>query len=84
MFINELNLYIDFLKEKREDDKRDGLFDKRRKYYDEFYLNLRKGIQYYRQLVPLMMEDTERFLQLLGWSETELDVLNYKYSIDNN
>lgn len=84
MFINELNLYIDFLKEKMEEDKRDGLFDKRRKYYDEFYLNLRKGIQYYRQLAPLMMENTDRFLQLLGWSETELDVLNYKYSIDNN
>ncbi|MGB5028583.1 MAG: hypothetical protein WBO38_08770, partial [Chitinophagaceae bacterium] len=84
MFINELSLYIDYLKEKMEEDKRNNQFDKRRKYYDEFYLNLRKGIQYYRQLASEMEENTERFLQLLGWAETELDVLNYKYSIDYN
>ena len=40
MFIAELHLYIDYLKEELENDVRSGNFLKRKKYYTSFYQNL--------------------------------------------
>src|SRR5665647_178829 len=50
MFIAELHLYIDYLKEQLEDDTRTEQFSKKKKYYASFYQNLRDGITYYQQL----------------------------------
>ena len=49
MFIKELNIYIDFLKNKLEETK--GTLDKKQeKYFSTFSSNLNKGITYYNNL----------------------------------
>ncbi len=82
MFIAELGLYIDYLKEKLEEELLQGTLVKKAKYYNEFYQNLRKGIAYYRTLGDQIDDGTGNFLHMLSGSETELDVLNYKYGIE--
>jgi len=82
MFIAELGLYIDYLKEKLEEEKSNGTLAKKAKYFNEFYQNLRKGIAYYRSLGSQIDEGDGNFLHLLSQGETELDVLNYKYGIE--
>lgn len=83
MFIAELGLYIDYLKEKLEDEHANGSLTKKAKYFTEFYRNLRKGIGYYRTHASKLDDGTGEFEHQLSRAETELDVLNYQYSIDN-
>lgn len=49
MFIKELKLYIDYLKEKIEGNA-DRFSESQAKYFQTFQENLKAGIQYYRQL----------------------------------
>lgn len=83
MFIAELDLYIDYLKEKLEEELLQGTLPKKAKYYTEFYLNLRKGIAYYQSLADQIDDGSGNFQHLLSGAETELDVLNYKYNLEN-
>lgn len=60
MFINELKMYIDYLK--AEVDKNfNSLTDKQTKYFSSFKSNLLQGIEYYRQLIPNMANEAEDF-----------------------
>ena len=77
------SLYIDYLKEKLEEEMIQGTLPKKAKYYNEFYMNLRKGIDYYRTLVDQLEDGTGNFLHMLNGAETEMDVLNYKYNLEN-
>lgn len=83
MFIAELDLYIDYLKEKLEEELLQGTLPKKAKYYNEFYLNLRKGITYYQSLADQIDDGAGNFQHLLSGAETELDVLNYRYNLEN-
>ncbi|OSZ78001.1 hypothetical protein CAP35_06950 [Chitinophagaceae bacterium IBVUCB1] len=56
MFINELNLYIDYLK--KEVQKID-LTPKQKKYYQSFKVNLINGVDYYKQLMPYLKHEAE-------------------------
>jgi len=49
MFINEINIYIEYLKDKFEEAKED-ITAKQEKYFLKFSENLNEGIQYYHQL----------------------------------
>ncbi len=49
MFIKELSLYLDYLKEKIDESK-DNLMEKQKKYFTKFINNLRDGIDYYKNL----------------------------------
>jgi len=49
MFINEINIYIDYLKDKFEEAKED-ITAKQEKYFLNFASNLNDGIQYYNNL----------------------------------
>ncbi|MFC0771339.1 hypothetical protein [Terrimonas alba] len=80
MFIAELYLYIDYLKEKLEDDKQ-SRFEKNKKSYTIFYQNLRNGISYYRGLPAVASSGRETFTKALDLAEVELDYLNYQYSL---
>lgn len=82
MFIAELNLYIDYLKEQLYEDTRLGHFSKRKKHLAFFYQNLRNGIAYYRQLTHLCDESGNKFAGALYYAGIELDFLNYKYAIE--
>lgn len=60
MFINELKMYIDYLK--AEVDKNlNSLTDKQTKYFSSFKSNLLQGIEYYKQLIPKMANEAEDF-----------------------
>lgn len=81
MFIAELYLYIDYLKEKLTADVQAGQFEKNKKYYAVFYQNLRNGISYYRSLPCVSGIASKSFIRSLDHAGAELDYLNYQYAI---
>ena len=81
MFIAELYLYIDFLREQIAEDVRLDQFNKKKKYYTSFCQNMRNGMSYYQQLSDKFENGQEEFLDLLNHAEIELDLINYQYSI---
>lgn len=56
MFINELSMYVDYLKKEFENCK-GNLQTKKQAYLDNFRINLNKGIEYYQKLIPEMKKD---------------------------
>ena len=62
MFINELNLYVDYLKKDIENHLAD-LSDKKAKYLVKFKDQLLKGISYYKELIPSINNQAEAYLQ---------------------
>jgi hypothetical protein len=79
MFIAELYLYIDYLKEQLQEDIQPEALTKTKKYHATFYQNLRDGIKYYKQLPGVPGSD--RFIEALDFAELELDTLNYQCGI---
>ena len=81
MFIAELYLYIDYLKEQIQDDIDADQFEKKYKYYNTFFQNLRSGINYYREMPGLSEATKSRMLKDLESVSLELDSLNYQHEI---
>jgi heme oxygenase len=81
MFIAELYLYIDYLKEQIQDDIEADQFEKKYKYYNTFFQNLRSGINYYREMPGLSEATKSRMLKDLDSASLELDSLNYQHEI---
>lgn len=76
LFINELNLYIDYLK-KDISTQLNELSTKKAKYFTRFKEQLEQGISYYKQLLPVLKQQTsisatELYNQLLQ-AEQKLD-----------
>ncbi len=84
MFIAELYLYIDYLKEQLDLDIPSGEFIKKKKYYTSFYQNLREGIVYYQQLQGFSHSSKKSFREALEFADLELDALNYQFSFSEN
>jgi hypothetical protein len=60
MFITELEVYVQYFKD--EVQKRfDALNAKEQKYLDSFRANLEEGIAYYKELIPKLAQETERY-----------------------
>jgi hypothetical protein len=76
MFIAELGLYINYLKEQWETDAGKALDGRRKKYYREYYNNLMNGINYYRHLPGLAIANKEQFYNALCDAEKELDEMH--------
>lgn len=78
MFINELHLYVDYLK--REMDKSiDTLNKKQIKYFETFRSNLLDGIDYYHKLIPSIYDSAEEFAtEFRDKMKTELNQLQEK------
>ena len=81
MFIAELYLYIDYLKEQLQDEIQSEQFSKKKKYYASYYQNLTDGITYYRQLPKMPGINRNEFLKALNNADLELASLNYQYEI---
>jgi hypothetical protein len=62
MFINELNLYVDYLKKDMELHA-EALTDKKQKYFQKFREQLQAGIAYYNTLVSDFTDQTEAYKQ---------------------
>ncbi|WCT11744.1 hypothetical protein [Mucilaginibacter jinjuensis] len=78
LFINELNLYIDYLKKDIAMHLK-TLTDKKEKYFSKFKEQLQQGIDYYKQLIPQITNETQESIQdmyrLLSLSEAELNLI---------
>jgi len=78
LFINELNLYIDYLSEEIANSK-DALNEKKAKYFENFKQQLRQGVDYYRQLIPKMKIFSKAYrdsmLRDLSISELRLSIM---------
>lgn len=61
MFLNELELYIEYLK-KDFQTHQNNLNDKKAKYLKKFKDQLEDGIQYYKDLIPKISNQTEEYL----------------------
>ncbi len=84
LFIAELNLYINYLKEELQNDMQSGLLDKKKKYYTSFYKNMRDGIVYYRNLPCVSNTIRNVFIKALDDADTELGLLNCQHAIVEN
>jgi hypothetical protein len=78
MFINELQLYVDYMKS--EIQKRlDTWNAKEQKYFNTFKANLQDGINHYKGLIPKLLEESERYREsmrqeLLALEQELLDI----------
>ncbi len=81
MFVAELYLYIDYLKEKLNTDILKGEFSKLKKYYIQFIDNLNNGISYYRNLKTLKALAHQKMLKDLEFAEVEINSLAYRFEI---
>ncbi len=79
MFITELLLYINYLKEKLEEMYGTDELIKQRKYFTVFYKNLIKGISYYYELYPLININENQFNFELKSAELELELILFQY-----
>ncbi|HEX5625516.1 MAG TPA: hypothetical protein VFX48_05835 [Saprospiraceae bacterium] len=71
MFIAELDLYVNYLKGELKKDRASGQLEKKERYYNSFFQNLRNGIDYYRRLPGVAQSDHPRF-------EEDLDRVEWK------
>ena len=81
MFVNELKMYIDYLKEEVEKNIH-SLTDKQTKYFSSFKTNLLQGIEYYKQLIPKMANEAEDFKKRMD-EEIEMmknNLINFYFS----
>ncbi|MGZ3777681.1 MAG: hypothetical protein ACXVI9_08755 [Mucilaginibacter sp.] len=81
IFINELNLYIDYLN-REISGCIDSMNDKKTKYFQNFSDQLQQGIDYYKQLIPQMTDNTRdyiaRMFNDLALSEKQLCTIAVK------
>ncbi len=79
MFINELQLYIDYLMEQIAGTKDLETDVKKKKQLTEYYTNLKSGIEYYRALALSQKTLGSGFINDLNTSEKEIDTLKEMY-----
>lgn len=58
IFINELKMYVDYLKQEL-DKNLNSLNEKQVKYFSSFKTNILQGIEYYKNLLPKMTEEAD-------------------------
>ena len=73
MFVNELRLYVDYL-QKEIKKQRDAATARKQKYIDSFKSNLLDGIEYYRDLIPKMVEETELYREKMRNELADLEL----------
>lgn len=62
MFINELKLYVDYLKDEMSKYRRE-ITAKQNAFFDTFRINLLNGISYYKELLPNFRKDTAEYME---------------------
>jgi hypothetical protein len=83
MFVKELFIYVDYLKEQLNSEPELDSNPKKLKYYTEFYKQLVKGINYYRNLLQsptsFGVEELDNIRQGLNAGECQLEELFENY-----
>jgi hypothetical protein len=85
LFINELNLYVAYLR-KDIAAQLDDLSAKKTRYFEKFTAQLFQGINYYRGLIPALKLNTtagvEELLQQLSTAETSLMLISRELGLN--
>ncbi len=71
MFVNELQLYIDYFT-KEINTCSENINAAKSRYFKTFQSNLLQGIEYYKKLTPFVKENAEKYMQQL---KTELNAM---------
>jgi len=75
MFIKELKMYIDYFKEEISNSL-PKLTEKQAKKFEEFKTNLFNGIEYYKTIIPKLIDETNKNIMTeLNTLKSELDFL---------
>jgi hypothetical protein len=72
MFINELRLYIDYLK-KEIQTRYDSITTREQNRFNTFKANLQDGITYYKSLIPELVQESERYREIMRNQLLELE-----------
>lgn len=72
MFINELRLNIDYLK-KEIQTRFDSITARERNRFNTFKANLQEAITYYKSLIPKLVQETERYREIMRTQLLELE-----------
>lgn len=80
LFVKELGMYIDYFK-KEINESIDTINEKKQKYFEEFKENMISGIEYYKELVEEMKEESEiyknKFLEELERYYCNINNINF-------
>ncbi len=77
MFIKELNLYVDYLKDELKKSS-DGLLDKTNKYFNDFRQNLQSGIDHYYEIAEQFNQAQQvKFKNDLDNLLKEIEMINF-------
>ncbi len=79
MFVKELSLYIDYLQKKMEE-KTDAITAQSEEFFNTFRTNLLDGIEYYKKLIPEILEETESVREKIM---EELETLEQKLIVNS-
>ena len=58
LFVKELSMYVDYLK-REINESIDAINEKKQKYFEEFKDNLISGIEYYKEIIDDMKEESD-------------------------
>jgi hypothetical protein len=72
LFINELRLYVDYMKNELQK-RLDTWNANEQKYFSTFKKNLQDGINYYKGLIPKLLEESERYRETMQNELLELE-----------
>jgi hypothetical protein len=72
LFVNELNLYVDYLKKDISKHLQD-MSDKKVKYVSKFKEQLQIGIDYYKQLIPKITDQSEVYRKKMLFEIEEIE-----------
>ncbi|MDB5277862.1 MAG: hypothetical protein JWR61_2817 [Ferruginibacter sp.] len=75
LFVAELGLYLNFIKEQLENENGKEPDVKRKKYYTEFFKNLHDGISYYKQLPATPELNYTAFMKAMHAAEQSVGLL---------
>ncbi len=79
LFVAEIILYINYLKEQLMNESDTPLDTKRTAYYQGFIQNLIDGIGYYKKLNEISMDQDAKFNKALMQAERELDGIQHDF-----
>ncbi|MEW6702490.1 MAG: hypothetical protein AB1298_07210 [Bacteroidota bacterium] len=81
MFLKELELYIDYLQKKMENETK-MVPAQSEDFFYTFISNLLEGINYYKEIIPEMMEETEKVREKMkeGLEALEQELVFYSYA----
>ncbi|NUQ25971.1 MAG: hypothetical protein HUU34_18635 [Saprospiraceae bacterium] len=83
VFLAEMKLYINYLKEQLVKENGVTSDTKRRNYYQSFIQNLSEAINYYQNMLQNFLDDQESFKQALQYAKGELSEIRMRYALDN-